>query len=197
METYTTPEIIRILKEKQMSLFSLADFERLFNIENRETLYKKIQRLEKKKLIEKLIKGKYLFFLNTVNDFAIANYIYKPSYISLESALSFYGMMTGFPYKLFSLTTKKSRSFIINNKEYQYCQISPKFFWGYEKKEDFLIADKEKTLLDYIYFYLKGLRGDLEWKELDLSGINKRRLLQYAKQFDNPRLLSIIKRKVL
>ncbi len=197
MRTYQITEIIRILKEKQIGLFSLADFERLFNIKNRQTLYKKISRLEKKKLIEKLIKGKYLFFLNTVNDFTIANYLYQPSYISLESALSFYGIITGFSYKLFSITTKKSRSFDIDNKELQYCQINPNLFWGYEKKEDFLIADKEKALLDFLYFYLKGLRSGLEWKELDLTEIDKQKLIRYTKRFNNSRLLSIIKRKII
>ena len=54
MRTYSTTEIIKILKEKQISIFSLADFSRLFNIDNNNTLYKKIARLEKKKLIKKL-----------------------------------------------------------------------------------------------------------------------------------------------
>jgi len=67
-------------------LFTLSDFGRLFKIENQNTLYKKIQRLEKKKIIKKLIKGKYVFALNKTNDFTIANYVYPPSYVSLESA---------------------------------------------------------------------------------------------------------------
>jgi len=33
-------------------LFTLSDFGRLFKIENQNTLYKKIQRLEKKKIIK-------------------------------------------------------------------------------------------------------------------------------------------------
>ncbi len=32
MESYNTTEIIKILKEKEISLFSLADFSRLFNL---------------------------------------------------------------------------------------------------------------------------------------------------------------------
>lgn len=71
MATYTTSEIIRILKEKGISLFTLADFSRLFNIESDNTLYKKIQRLEKKRIIKKLIKGKYLFLFNHTDDFLI------------------------------------------------------------------------------------------------------------------------------
>lgn len=196
METYSTTDIIKILKEKQITLFSLGDFDRLFNVNNKNTLYKKIQRLEEKKLIQKLVKGKYLFFLNRVNDFSIANYLYQPSYISLESALSFYGIITGFSYKILSISTKKSRSFTINQKEYQYSQIIQNLYWGYEKKEDFLIADPEKALLDYIYFSLKGLRS-LDWEEFDLTAINKQKLIMYAKRFRNNKLLSIIKSKIL
>ncbi len=196
METYSTIEIIRLLKDKQIGLFSLTDFERLFNINNNNTLYKKIARLEKKKLIKKLIKGKYYFLFNTTNDFTTANYLYQPSYLSLESALSFYGIITGFPYKITSITTKKSRAFDIDHKEFQYSQIAANLFWGYEKKDDFLIAEKEKAFLDYLYFYLKGLRN-LDWREFDLKEIDKRRLINYSRRFKNKRLLAVIKQKIL
>ena len=155
METYSTTDIIKILKEKNLTLFSLADFERLFRLKKRNTLYKKILRLEKKGIIQKLIKGKYRFLLNSTNDFNLANFIYQPSYVSLESALSFYGIVSGFPHRITSLTVKKSRMFIIDNKEYLYSKISSKLFWGYEKKENFLIAEKEKALIDYLYFCQK------------------------------------------
>ena len=45
-----------------------------------------------------------------------ANYLYQPSYISLDSALSFYGVITGFSYKITSVSTKKTRSLIIDEK---------------------------------------------------------------------------------
>lgn len=195
MGTYTQIEIIKTLKEKQITLFSLGDFERLFNIHNRQTLYKKIQRLEKQGLIKKLIKGKYLFTFNPSNDFTIANYLYQPSYISLESALSFYGIIAGFSYQIFSLTPKKSRIFTIDGKDYIYSQIKQSLFWGYEKKEDFLIAEPEKALLDYLYFSLKGLRT-IDWDEIDLKEIAKKKIAFYAKLFRNNKLLSIIKQKI-
>src|SRR3989338_10301229 len=105
MET-STPEIIKILREKNISLFSLADFGRLFKISNQQTLYKKIKRLEKNGFAEKLVKGKYLFSFGEASDYKIANYLYSPSYISLESALSFYGIITGFTYMVTSIAVK-------------------------------------------------------------------------------------------
>lgn len=192
MRRYSLAEIINIMREKQISLFSLADFKRLFNVQNNETLYKKIARLEKKKIIKKLIKGKYLFLLNESDDFLIANYLYQPSYISLETALSFYGIITGFSYQITSITSKKTKKIIVDKKEFFYTQIAPFLFWGYEKKDSFLIAQKEKALLDYLYLHTKGLR-DFDFREFNLKEINKKKLIFYAKKFQNEKLLSIVK----
>ena len=158
MESLSTTDVIKLLQRQPTPLFSLSDFERILGIENRRTLYKKIQRLEDKKIIQRLIKGKYRFLLSTVDDFTMANFLYQPSYVSLETALSFYGIITGFPYQITSITTQKARSFDIDSKEFKFSRISPALFWGWEKKEDFLIAEKEKALLDYLYFGLKGFR---------------------------------------
>jgi len=178
MET-STPEIIKILREKNISLFSLADFGRLFKISNQQTLYKKIQRLEKNGFAEKLVKGKYLFSFGEASDYKIANYLYSPSYISLESALSFYGIITGFTYMVTSIAVKKPRTIRCRNKEFVYSQILPEFYFGMQKDKGFLIASPEKALLDYIYFGNKGLRNK-EFDEMDFSVIDKRKLRLYA-----------------
>ena len=190
MESSSTTDIIRFLQTEQISLFSLADFGRMFKIDNRQTLYKKLQRLEKKKIVQRLVKGKYSFLLSSVSDFTIANYLYRPSYVSLETALSFYGIITGFPYQITSITIQKAKSFNIDTKEFRFSQISPNLFWGWEKKEDFLIAEPEKALLDYIYFGLKGLRS-VDWDELETTGINKKILFLYAKRFNNQKILEV------
>ena len=181
MGTYSTVDIIKILEEKHISLFTLADFSRLFGLENRQTLYKKIQRLEKAGIIQKLVKGKYYYCFNSGLAFRTANFLYSPSYISLESALSFYGIITGFAYQITSITTQKSKLVTADNREFQYSQIADKLFWGYETKGDFLIAEKEKALLDYLYFGSKGLRN-AGFDEMDFSQINKKKLSTYAKR---------------
>ena len=178
---YSTTDIIKIFQEKGISLFTLADFGRLFSLENQQTLYKKIQRLERAGIIQKLIKGKYYYQFKPAPAFRIANFLYPPSYVSLESALSFHGVITGFPYQITSLTTQKSKLITADNREFNYSQISAKLFWGYEAKDNFLIAEKEKALLDYIYFGTKGLRN-LEFDEMDFSGMNKKKLYAYARR---------------
>jgi len=180
MEIYSSTDVIKGLRAKQLSFFTLTDFARLFAIKNRQTLYKKIQRLEEKKIIQKLIKGKYRFLLGQADDFLMANFLYPPSYISLESALSFYGIITGFPYRITSVCLKKTKTVETNNLEFQYSRVVNRLFWGYEKKGSFLIADKEKALVDYFYFGLKGLRL-LDLDEFELAAIEKKKLATYAK----------------
>lgn len=189
MESLSTIGVIKLLQSQKTPLFSLNDFARILGIENRRTLYKKIQRLEDKKIIQRLIKGKYRFLLSTVNDFTLANFLYRPSYISLETALSFYGIITAFPYQITSITIQKTRSFDIDGKEFKFSRISPALFWGWEKKEDFLIAEKEKALLDYLYFGLKGIR-DFDLDEIDTTEIDRQKLLSFARRFNNKYLLA-------
>lgn len=191
METYLLIDIIKKLQAKGISFFSLDDFSRLFKITNRQTLYKKIQRLEKKGVIKKLIRGRYQFLLTKSSDFTLANFIYPPSYLSLESALSFYGIITAFPYQITSVTVRKTKKIIVSDRDFLYSHFSTNLFWGYEKKENFLIAEREKALLDLIYLSIKGLRS-FDIKELETSKIDKRKLLVYAKQMNNPKLLKVI-----
>lgn len=196
MKTYSATDIIKVLTEKQVSLFTLADFGRLFEVNNQQTLYKRIQALEKQGIVQKLIKGKYRFALGPTDDFTLANFLYSPSYISLESALSFYGIITGFTYQITSIAIKGTRSFFVGNKDFHFSQITNPLFWGYEKKDSFLIADREKAFLDYVYFSVKGLRN-LDWEEIDIAEIDKQKLAVYLTRFENERMNDCLKEIIL
>ncbi len=192
METLTITEIIRKLSSKNIPLFSLNELGGILGVDNRQSLYKRIDRLTKAKILEKLIKGKYYFSLNNVNDFTMANFLYQPSYISMQSALSFHSIMTGFSYQITSISIKKPKTIEIDEKDFVYSKITPKLFWGWEKKEDFLIATAEKALLDYVYFASKGL-VNLDWEEIDLKKIDKRLLLKWAEKYNSVVLRNIKK----
>lgn len=192
MKSYSTTDIIKVIQNMEISLFTLSDFAKIFELNNQQTLYKKIARLEQKQIIKKLIKGKYQFLLAKMNDFYLANFLYSPSYISLESALSFYSLITGFSYQITSLTPRPTKTIEINDKEYKYTHISPNLFWGYEKRENFLLAEPEKSLLDYIYLATKGLRNPI-FDEMDLSKLNHDKLELYAQKFHNQSMNKILK----
>lgn len=182
MESLSISKIIKKLSLKRIPLFSLNELGGIF-AGNRQSLYKRIQRLNKSEILEKLIKGKYLFTLKNIDDFTIANFLYQPSYISMQSALSFYNIMTGFSYQITSISIKKTKKITINEKDFVYSKISPNLYWGFEKKEDFLIARPEKALLDYIYFASKGL-ASLDWDDIGIETLDKNLLLEWSLKYN-------------
>ena len=107
----------------------------------------------------------------------IANHIYSPSYISLQSALSFYGMIPEEVVQITSITTLKTAKFENSFGTFHYQNVKTALYFGYERKilsngRSLLFALPEKALLDLLYlnpFYrteedmenLRLLPGDL------------------------------------
>lgn len=163
MVSYKTSQIkiVDVLRNKNITLFNSPDLLKLFPIRSDNTLKQILRRLKQEKLVESLIRDKYIFLhaKREVEDFEIANFLATPSYISLESALSYYGMIDQFPYKISSITVRRAREYKVRNKIFQYSKIAKQYFQDFVKVDNFLIASKEKALFDYLYFSYKGLRS--------------------------------------
>ena len=101
--------------------------------------------------------------------FLIANHLRGPSYISLESALSYWGLIPERVYEITSVTLKTSKKYNTPVGRFSYHHIpSPYYSFGLETiqlkpKQNVLIASCEKAICDKIIF---------------TSGINLRSVLQ-------------------
>jgi len=118
---------------------------------------------QKKGYIGKIIRRFYYFKDIDINEtllFVIANKIYSPSYISLECALSYYGIIPEKTFLITSITTKKTYNFKTSIGNFSYRKIKKELFFGYELKkinnQSFLIATPEKALADYFYLNPKN-----------------------------------------
>lgn len=174
-------KIIKRLQKSRLKILTLQDLKKLFEIELDNTAYKTAENLVKKDLLLRLKKGLYASSFHPPEDFEIANCLYSPSYISLESALSFYGILSQFPYTVTSITPRKTKKITAGGKEFDYAHIQNKLFWGYTKQNDFLIALPEKALIDAIYFMAKGWRK-IDLAELDYSKLNFKKLKKMAQR---------------
>jgi hypothetical protein len=92
----------------------------------------------------------------------IANHIYGPSYISMESALTYYGLIPESVHIVKSMTTKRSRVFENSISRFDYITCSEEYYpIGINQKigvdYSFLIASPEKALCDLI-LYTKEVR---------------------------------------
>lgn len=87
----------------------------------------------------------------------MANHIYGPSYVSMESALKYYGLIPESIHTVRSLTIKRSRVFENPISRFEYINCSEDYFpigINQEIGDDysFLIASPEKALCDLIAF---------------------------------------------
>lgn len=97
----------------------------------------------------------------------IANHIYGPSYVSINWALSHYGLIPERVLRIESVTTKHTRSFDTPLGTFFYQNCSPEYFPIGIKSEEkngihYLIASPEKALCDYICFHKVPLRSRRE-----------------------------------
>ena len=133
-------------------------------------------------------------------DFAMyfANRIYRPSYVSLHTALSFYGIIPEAVVQITSVTTLKTASFTNDFGEYSYKSISEDLMFGYDLKpladgRALQIAKPEKALLDLLYLY-PFYTSEKDFEELRLDDdylqneFDSNLLIEYALKFENKSL---------
>jgi len=129
----------------------------------------------KKGYLLKLKNGLYVFSreADKLRGEEIAFRLYNPSYLSLESALSLYGFIPEIVYAYVSVTTKINRTFDNSMGHFIYRHIKKGLFWGYRdiKTEfgQYLIAEPEKALLDYIYLNLPKIRNEADFENIRLN----------------------------
>lgn len=147
-------------------------------------------------------------------DFAryIAGRIYRPSYISLHSALSIYGMIPEAVTSITSVTTLKTMHFENAFGQYSYQNIKPGIFFGYKPimlptntatfnppQQAWLLALPEKALLDLLYLYpFYDSENELEQLRIDedymTNELNLDRLCDFQKRISNKALDERVKK---
>ena len=181
MESISTIEAWKKINASEAKLLTPAEVGKLWKIKNKNTAYKMLQRWEKNGMLKRIAKGKYLPADQKLNEFEIANLLVSSSYISFESALSFFGILPQFPYVITSATAVKSQWLEVDNKDFEFSHISPALFWGYSQVNSALVAAPEKAMIDAAYLASKGLRK-IDPAEWDLTGINRKVLSRYCRK---------------
>lgn len=121
---------------------------------------RKIASLEQKGALIRLKKGMYVVSPEVtgvpLSLELVANHLYSPSYVSMSSALRYYGLIPEAVYTLQSMTTKHARIFENALGRFSYTSISREAFAvGLHREQRdafvaFIIASPEKALCDLI-----------------------------------------------
>ena len=202
----------KVLSNFKNTIFITKDMLRDVSNENEESLSKSILRWCKRGELIKLKNGLYITketyskHINTDGFIElIANKLRTPSYVSLEYALSKFGVITESVYTVTSITLKTKRTFNNLTGQYIYKSIKKSLFNGYKLEKflsnDYYIATKEKALFDYLYFKAQTLPEDIsnlniaEELRLNLDSFTKKdfnNLSRYGTTSNSKKLISII-----
>lgn len=183
---------------KPLGIFSIGDLELLYPGLDRRRLYE----WQLKNYLIKLRNGWYClpeFLKENYSSWIIANAVHEPSYIGLESALSYHGLIPEGVYMTTSMTTNRTIRLSMAGSSYAYSSIRNELFFGYELIETAYhhrkvrVADPAKALIDFFYLHPE-YNTEQEILQLRLNSlalsevIHIEKLRLYLSHFQNLRL---------
>ena len=170
--------------------------------EPRTTVQTQLHRWRKAGKIVSLRRGMYALAQRyrhvPINPAELANQLYRPSYLSREWALGYYGMIPEQVVTYTSVTTRVPRRFENGCGTFEYRHIKQTAFFGYRAVElqgrKVLLADPAKALLD-LWHLARGpwtvdRMAEMRFHNWDV--VDPAVLLQYARRFESPRLLGAV-----
>ena len=142
-------------KIKELHAFNLNDVRKLDPDFHRQQL----NYWQNQGYIKPLAGGYYILADRALGEmylFMVANKIYEPSYISLESALAYYEVIPETVLGVTSISSRKTKQYKSNWGVFSYRSIKPQYMIGYQIIEyspgyKFKIASLEKAIVDYLY----------------------------------------------
>lgn len=190
----------RTLGEQEARLFNslAAAGHTLFNIEDARAVMddtdadvpKLLHQLNRKRWIKRLERGKYLIIPPAAgpeaewaeHEYLIAASLAEPYYLAYATALHYYGYTDRIPDPIIIATTRRKRPVTIDNRTYQFVNLTTHKFFGYDAiellGESVQIAEREKAIADGfdhpeliggVIESAKGLwfgRQELDWEKL-------------------------------
>lgn len=178
------PRLERVLSEWPSAIIADRDIYSFFGDYTRKNQNDMIQRAVSWSWLTRVKRGLYVigppFHKEQPSRFELAQQIYGPSYISMQSALSYHQMIPEAVHATVSVTAKRSKEFNTPFGLFIFHHVPmSSFFEGVNRINDrnsvYLIASPLKALGDYVYVNKKNyktmteLESDLRIEKKDLS----------------------------
>lgn len=191
-------------KMEELPLFSTKDLKLILGQDFGRAFLNNLENWRKKGYLIQLRKGVYLLkdLRWSVDPLMLAAKIYEPSYVSLETALAYYGIIPEAVFTTTSVTSRETKKVVNDFGTFTFQKIKPAAFGGYEaifKKElnvSYNLALPEKALADFLYLN----RNQLDGSQLQLESFRfnddfnyqKDRLLKFASYYENSKVMFLI-----
>jgi len=106
----------------------------------------------------------------SLSPYVVANLLVAESYVSFESALSYYGMFDQLTDKVISISQTRYKTVQLNATEYSFVNIQEKWFFGWQEvvidAQTVRIATIEKALIDMTQFHKSKYSVDMVIEKL-------------------------------
>ena len=195
---------IMTLEDLRNTPFRMQDLSSVFT--NCVNLATKAKRLEQDGKIIRLKKGLYVtsprISRMELSPFLLANHIYGPSYVSMQTALRYYGLIPEAVYSAQSMTTGVARDYENTVGTFNYIHVPTRYYnIGVTMNESagvtFMIATPEKALCDLLYkkepvYSIKQLKellfNDLRIDENEFKKLNKKDIISICDYYQKKNL---------
>ncbi|OGM31829.1 hypothetical protein A2803_00915 [Candidatus Woesebacteria bacterium RIFCSPHIGHO2_01_FULL_44_21] len=177
------------LYSRPETVFTVDEVSQLFSGVSPESINDRLYYFTKTGRLKRLTQGVYAKL--EYEPLELANKLYRPSYISLETVLAREGIIFQYYETIFAISYL-TRKVVINGQEIQYRRIKESVLTNIEsieKRSGYFVATAERAFLDALYVY-KDYHFDnlkpLNWekvnslKEIYKSKVLEKRLKDYA-----------------
>lgn len=142
----------------------------------------------------RLRRGVYAFPRHGVDTAMVAQRLYSPAYISLESALQYHGLLPDAVFAVTLVTPRTTRQFQTPWGHFIYHHLKQELYWGFDPGT--LLAEPEKAVVDYCYLYSGRLQPSTDcWDAMrwqHLAALDFQKLQTYGKKTGVRKVMTLI-----
>lgn len=164
-----------------LPVFKTEDVAMLSNISNQHAS-QLLGRLGQTKQVVQVKRGIWVL-PDKIEPFTLPYFLTMPApcYISLQSALSYHGMIMQIPEIVYAVSIARTRVYQTPMATISIHHLTPKMLFGYEEIAPYInIATPEKALVDFLYLHQARSRQFVKLPELESpDNFNIKRMKQY------------------
>lgn len=190
----TEARLVAALESRKNKLVTPADIVRLID-HNQEYATVLLHRLEQKKWVDRISKGKYIFVpasagydkrYPSLNPLLAGSILVSPYYYTYSTATAYYALSTQMPATVYLATTAKKPLLMWKNIRFKFVTLKRHKFFGFTKaniqNSEINIAELEKTVIDSIDkpSYSGGIEEVLAVIYRARRRVNMQKLIDYA-----------------
>ena len=182
------------LQKNLKGVFCRDDLAHLFTTEKSITLSKRLEVLIEYGYLKRAIRGYY--YVPEATLINLAQRIFPDGYISLETALSFHGMIGTRAERRVDIITTNARpkTFLTDLGTIDMKIIDPAYFSDFYQKEGLNVACVEKAFVDTCYFYFrKNKYGFSISTDINIIGLDSELVLKILANYKNKKFIIFAK----